>query len=267
MLPEAASISIHYREFRSVGVPANSSALAAWEGTIQPFTNDAAAKTFLRLIEADMPFGISEGTIVCQEDSSVRSEHRLAKFLVNMTDRCRLLILSFAPPIHPRAYLLSPEFSDAFLSTHPHPRGDLQIIIGKRGLAALCIYSAAEFKYSGEVNRTVEFLDQASAYVARHLIWLRTRQLYRLTASGRELIYSPKPGEMIVDNEVGIRNAVIASKTVPERRFWDGYWPGKEAKAGPKDHVRSLMPDGECWCGSGKSYRNCHRTIETFASG
>ena len=191
MPPEAASISIHYPRFRSVGVPAGSSALAAWEGTIQPFTSDAAAKTFLHLIEADMPFGISEGTVVCEEDFSVHSQHRASRFLVNMTDRCRLLILSFAPPIHPRAYLLSPEFSTAFLSAHPHPRGDLPIVVGKRRLAALCVYSAAEFEFGGEVDRVVEFLDQASAYVARHLIWLRTRQLYRLATSGRELIYSP----------------------------------------------------------------------------
>ena len=47
MLPEAASISIHYPQFRSVNVPAGSQALAAWEGTIQPFTSDDAAETFL----------------------------------------------------------------------------------------------------------------------------------------------------------------------------------------------------------------------------
>jgi hypothetical protein len=265
MPPEAASISIHYPQFRTVGVPAGSSALAAWEGTVQPFISDAAAKTFLRLVEADMPFGVSEGTIVCEEDSSAHSRHRASRFLVNMTDRCRLLILSFAPPIHPRAYLLSPEFSIAFLSAHPHPRGDLPIVIGKRRLAALCVYSAAEFKFGGEVDRAVEFLDQASAYLARHLIWLRTRQLYRQTPIGRQLIYSPKPGEMIVDNEVGVRNAVVASITASERKFWDGYWPGRVAKVGPKDHVRLLKADGECWCGSGQRYGSCHRPIEEAA--
>ena len=215
-------------------------------------------------MEADKSFGISEGTIVCKDNFGYTKTHWAAPFLVDMTERCRLLVLSFALPVHPRAYLLSPEFSAAFLSSYPHPRGDLEIIVGKHKLAALCIYSALEFKFTGKVDRLVEFLDQASVDIARHLIWLRTRKLYRAGLGGRELIYSPKPGEMIVDNEVGIRNAAIASIVIPERRFWDGYWPGKEARVGPKDHVRVLKPDGECWCGSGAPYGKCHRPIEAL---
>lgn len=262
MLSEAASIDTHYPQFSSVGVPTGSAALSAWEGVIRPFTSDADARRFLHLVEADMPFGISAGTIVFGEDSVPNNRHWVDPLLVNMTDKCRLLVLSFAAPVHPRSYLLSPEFSSAFLSFHPHPRGDLEIVVGKRRLAGLCVYSAAEFSFTGEVDRIVEYLDQASIWVARHLIWLRTRKLYRLAADGPRLIYSPKPGEMILDNEVGIRNAAIASIHLPERRFWNGYWPGRVAKVAGDDHLRRLSPGRECWCGSGQTYAACHRPIE-----
>jgi hypothetical protein len=262
MLSEAASISTHYPQFHPVNVPVGSLALAGWEGIIQPFTSDAAAKAFLRLVEADMPFRISEGTVMCEKGIAVGTQHWADPLLVNMADTCRLLVLSFAHPIHPRAYLLSPEFSSACLSFHPHPRGDLEIVVGKQRLAGLCIYSAAEFTFSGEVDRLVEYLDQASIWVARHLIWLRTRRLYRITASGPKLIYSPKSGEMIADTEVGIRNAAIASINPPERRFWNGHWPGKVARIAGGDHLRLLRPNGECWCGSGQSYAVCHHPIE-----
>jgi hypothetical protein len=164
--------------------------------------------------------------------------------------------------MHPRAYLLRPEFSSAFLSNHPHTRGDLTISFGKRRLPALCLYSAAEFKFKSETERIVEFMDQASVYAARHLIWLRTRKLYRATTRVAELIYSPKPGELILDNEVGVRNASIASIVWPERLYWDGHWPGKEANGRPTHHLRTVKPRNECWCGSGQSYGECHRPVE-----
>jgi hypothetical protein len=262
MLPEAASISLHYPQFQAVDVPAGSSALAAWEGTIQPFLSDALAIAFLETVERDLPFNISEGTMLCKEQAKFAPAHPLARFMVDMTRECKLLILSFAAPIHPRAYLLLPEFSSVFLSNHPHTRGDLAITFRKRKLPALCLYSAAEFKFKSEVERIVEFMDQASVYVARHLIWLRTRKLYRATVLGPQLIHSPKPGELIVDNEVGVHNAAAASIVLPERCFWQGYWPGKEANGLPSHHLRTVKPRSQCWCGSGQSYGDCHRPRE-----
>lgn len=262
MLSETASISIHYPQFVQADLPSGSAASSAWEGIIQPFARDADARTFLHLIEEDKPCGVSEGTIVCKDESSARKWHWVNPYLVSMGTRCRLLILSFRPPIHPRAYLLTPEFSSTSLSFHPHSRGDLEVIFRGRRLAGLCVYSAAEFRFPGQVEGIVEFMDQVSVWAARHLIWLRTRRLYRLTSAGSELIYSPKPGEMVVDTEVGVRNAAIASIVPHERRFWNGYWPGKSARAAGKDHLRLLDPNGECWCGSGVPYAACHKPAE-----
>jgi hypothetical protein len=258
----AASISIHYPKFVRTDLPSGSAASSAWEGIIQPFMREADAKTFLHLIEQDKPFGVSEGTIICEEDSSMPGGHWADPYLVDMDTKFRVLVLSFDPPVHPRAYLLSPEFSSAFLSHHPHSRGDLEILFRDRRLAGLCVYSAAEFRFPGLVERIVEYLDQVSAWIGRHLIWLRTRRLYRLAPGGPELVYSPRPGEMVVDTEVGVRNAAIASIVPRERCFWNGYWPGKSARATGKDHLRLLDPSGECWCGSGSAYAACHRPTE-----
>lgn len=266
---EAASISIHYPQFHPVDVPDESSALCAWEGVIQPFASDASARAFLHLVEAQHPFGLSQGTLNCGDEDSPNAAHAhwADPFLVNMTQQCKLLVLDFPPPAHPRAYLLSPELSSACHSHHPHSRSDLPITVGKRRVFAACVYSAAEFSFSGEVDRIVEFLDQACVFAARHLIWLRTRKLYCRTPAGRKVVHAPRPGEMIIDTEMAFRNASIASIALKAFQFWDGYWPGKVAEvAGSGDHVRLLDPEGECWCGSGKTFGSCHRPIEALMS-
>lgn len=259
MLPEAASISRHYPQFNPVLIP-GSDAEATWEGVIQPFANNDAARSFLRSMERNDQFIISEGRII-SGNSPILDVHWADPFLTKMAEQCRVLVLAFKQPKHPRSYLLSPEFSRAFLSYHPHPRTDLEIHVGGRNLTGLCVYSAAEFAFSGQVAQIVEYLDQVTLFIARHLIWLRTRRLYQVTRSAKKLIYTPKPGELVVDNEVGIQNAAIASITIPERKFWDGYWPGPVARASGSNHL-SLRPDRECWCGSGLRYDSCHRALE-----
>jgi len=216
-------------------------------------------------MEADAKFNVSEGTIICDE-SPLQGFHWADPFLVKMAEQCRVLVLSFAEPKHPRSYLITPEFSRAFLSYHPHPRADLELRVGSRNLTGLCVYSAAEFAFSADVERIVEYIDQMTLFVARHLIWLRTRRLYQIIGRTKKLIYTPKPREHIFDNEVGIQNAAIASVKAPEKRIWDGYWPGPVALASGPNHL-SLKGDRECWCGSGQTYASCHRTVERFQYG
>jgi hypothetical protein len=261
MLPEAASTFIHYPQFYSVPVPLGTGAQLALEGVIQPFINDNSARNFIRVLESEQQFRISEGTIVGNDGKNTGS-HWADPLLIDMAVGCRVLVLSFAPPVHPRSYLLSPEFSSSFLSYHPHPRADLEIRVGRKTLVGLCVYSAAEFAFASDIDRLVQYLDQVSTFVARHLIWLRTRRLYQIVEGKKKLIYCPKPRELITDNEVGVRNAAVASVVVPIRQFWDGYWPGRIAQASGRGHLALLNPEKECWCGSGQSYRLCHRAQE-----
>jgi hypothetical protein len=100
------------------------------------------------------------------------------------------------------------------------------------------------------LERSAQFIDQVSLWVARHLIWLRTRRLYRNSLGGISEIFVPMPGE-----PVGYAS--------PSGQFWRGHWAGPRARATTAaEHVRSISPNTECWCGSGTNYGGCHRPRE-----
>ena len=112
------------------------------------------------------------------------------------------------------------------------------------------------------VPRLVEFVDQTATYLAKHVIWLRTRRLYD-TATGA-LLYAPQPGEIIIDTETRDLNHVpgVCKESRQSHRIWLGYWPGTTATMGPVDHTRAIQPESPCWCGSGAKYGSCHRPRE-----
>jgi hypothetical protein len=37
-----------------------------------------------------------------------------------------------------------------------------------------------------------------------------------------------------------------------------GRWIGPQASHAPHDLIAEINPAGECWCGSGTAYRDCH---------
>jgi hypothetical protein len=41
-----------------------------------------------------------------------------------------------------------------------------------------------------------------------------------------------------------------------------GLWIGPQASHAPRDLVRELDPDGECRCGRGTRYRDCHLQVD-----
>jgi hypothetical protein len=173
VLPGAAPEIPDYPQFEQVPVPAGSGATCAWEGTIQPFVDDAAGSRFLRCVEAGLPFDVVEGTIIAHPSSNAR--HWADPWLVEMDMKFRLLVLEFSGSQHPRVYALQPEISRSSHPLHPHLRTDLVITVGRRELPALCVYSGTVFTFSSEWPRIVQFLDQTSAYIGRHIIWLKTR--------------------------------------------------------------------------------------------
>ena len=72
VLPGAAPEIPDYPQFEQVPVPAGSGATCAWEGTIQPFVDDAAGSRFLRCVEAGLPFDVVEGTIIALHGGQAR---------------------------------------------------------------------------------------------------------------------------------------------------------------------------------------------------
>jgi hypothetical protein len=258
-VPQIAAPEIpDYPQFERVPVPDGCEASRAWIGTIQPFKDDAAGRRFLRCVEAGLPFDIVEGTIIA--GPGLNTPHRADPWLVEMGMRFRLLVLEFDGIEHPRAYALQPEISRSSHPLYPHLRTDLVITVGRRELPALCIYSGAAFSYSPEWPRIVQFLDQTTAYIGRHIIWLKTR--IEIPARFGDTFRVPSPGEPIFDHLPRVETDPIASTRPRGFALWYGYWPGPVAPSGISEHLRTIRPSGECWCCSGKKYSDCHRPLE-----
>jgi hypothetical protein len=263
--PESsAPLCVEYPQFSPVPVPEGSDAVEAWIGTIQPFTDDESARGFLTSIEDDRELFISSGTV--RTGLTRRKPHWADPLLLHMDVRCKILLLIQPYPAHPRAYLLNPRFPEHYSWVHPHPRFDFSIRWQNKIVPGLCVYSASEFQLSPGTDRNTQFLDQAVLYVARHLIWLRTRQLYRGFPPRGVLLHTPRPGELIPDD----RPVVIAAahrREKPILDYWAGYWAGPVAHAmSPAEHLKSIRPTHECWCTSGLPYGKCHRSPDEIAT-
>jgi hypothetical protein len=258
VLPSAALEIPDYPQFERIPVPAGSGASCAWIGTIQPFYDDAAGRAFLRCVESGLPFDVIEGTIIAKQESN--AEHWADPWLVEMGMRFRLIVLEFIGSEHPKAYALQPEISRSSHPLHPHLRTDKVIIVGRRELPALCVYSGAAFSYSPEWPRIVQFLDQTTAFIGRHIIWLKTR--IEIPARFGGTFRVPSPGEPIFDHLPRVETDPIASIRPRSFARWYGYWPGPVAPSGISEHLRTIRPSSECWCCSGKKYGECHRPLE-----
>jgi hypothetical protein len=256
--PLAAPVLREYPQFHIIPIPEGHKAFRAFAGVIQPFEDDRTAREFLRRVEADSPIEIEEGRIVCQSQPS--RPRRIDSLLVATQIRFTVIVLEFAGAEHPRAYVRFPEISRSAHPNHPHLRADNPLIVGGRVLQRLCIYSGAIFTFSNEYPRIVQFLDQLSAYLGRHTIWLKTRVELSSKPGGGFRI--PDRDEVIVEIDPRAQMNPLFSRQPIEIPRWSGYWPGKSAPSGAQAHLRTIAPSQECWCCSGISYGDCHRRRE-----
>lgn len=252
----ALDLQHYYPGFSPVEVPSGTSARRAWIGSLQPFEDDESSRLLLRALDENRAVQVDRGTVRAISYPNV--SHPLEKLLIAMRVSFQLLLLEFAPPVHPRVHGLKPRISRQVSPAHPHLRGDQRIEFGGACLPALCVYSAAEFRYLKEIPLPVEFLDQAATFLAKQLIWIRTRRLFDID-TGR-LIYAPPVGDRIIDFEPCLEDNVPTVSRPARRaaRVWEGYWPGSTAPAGSAAHVAAISPRLECWCGCGLLYRDCH---------
>jgi hypothetical protein len=250
----------YYPNFTPAEVPSGTSARQAWIGSMQPFEDDESSQLVLRALDGNHAVQIDRGTVRTISYSEVR--HPKEKLLSGMQVTFKLLLLQFAPPAHPRVYGLAPRISEYVFPAHPHLRRDQRIEYGGISLPALCVYSAADFRYLKETPQLVEFLDQTATFLAKQLIWIRTRQLFDISTN--ELIYSPSTGSLVLDFEPRTEDNVPPISRVVQRptRIWRGYWPGDTAPAGAAAHGATIKPNSECWCGRGLPYRDCHLPYE-----
>ena len=248
--PSAAPELAEYEEqFAPCDVPNGSGAIRAFKGFIRPFSDDQNAREVLGALDENLPLNVWGGRLFAQEAQP--EKHRLEDFLVSMALPLTVLVLEFPGKEHPRAFLLDPPMTPRF-STSPHLRIDKSVEIDGRMQPALCVYSGSLISYRGDRSRLAQFLDQTATYLAKYLVWLRTRQLYRRTRDGDKLVKRRAPSEPVTSSEVN------QSKEL----FWDGFWPGPCAPSGPAAHLATIKPDDECWCWRGERYRECCRPKE-----
>lgn len=234
-----------YPQFHLTTIPEDSEATRAYRGYIRPFSDDETARSVLRAIEANVSLTIASGRISADVDNL--SPHPYEEFLIDMAVPCTIVVLEFEGREHPRSYLIDPPMTPR-LSENPHLRKDKSLRIEGRLLPALCVYSGSFFQYSEDAAKNAQFLDQTATYLAKHLIWMRSRMLFRRRETGTPLLARRRrPGEKITTMEL----------KVSKKSFWHGYWPGQAAPMGPNQHLACINPEAECWCWSGERYKDC----------
>jgi hypothetical protein len=247
--PTAAPDLSDYMQFIACSVPEESGAVRAYEGFIRPFSDDATARRVLRAFEDRLTLQISGGRL--DVDLLEPRDHHLDHFLVDMAVPFKVLLLEFHGPERPRTYLLDPRMVPR-VSACPHLRTDKSIEVGGQKFPALCVYSGALEKFDPSRSALEQHLDQTATYLAKYLVWLRTRQLYCLVDVERRLVRQTRVGE----------ESAAAKVLGSPDLFLDGYWPGPSAPSGIVGHLSTIKPDDECWCWTGKRYGECCRAKE-----
>jgi hypothetical protein len=248
--PSVAPGLFNYPQFTACSVPEGSGASQAYRGFIRPFSDDATARRALQAFEENLPLQVSGGRI--DADPPELRTHPLGEFLIDTAVPCTVLVLEFAGSDHPRTFLLDPPMIPRF-SQCPHLRTDKSIEIDCTSFAALCVYSGSLHRFECGRSRVEQLLDQTATYLAKYIIWLRTRKLYRWTRNGAELVRPRTPSGKIT----------MAELSRSPDLFWSGYWPGRSAPSGPVAHLATIRPDDECWCWTGRRYRECCRPRES----
>jgi hypothetical protein len=256
-------LTADYPQFAPAEPPKDGLTVSAWRGVLKPFEDDAAARSILCDMEAEHTLWISEGKI---KPSTLNRQHWAHPLLLGMDVSCEVMLCTQENAM-PRAYLINPRFQPYYADTmiHPHPRGDHAFLYEGKPLPGLCVFSSAEMIFTQAANFYTQFLDQLTQYVAKHLIWLRTRRLCRRVGNTTSVLYQPRPGEAILEHAPQFRLVQLPTGPVQAIDFWSGYWPGRGAMAmTPAEHLRQIGSTQRCWCGLNKKYGDCHKAQDVL---
>lgn len=235
-----------YDQFRSCEVPGESEASRTYLGFIRPFSEDAVAIRVARALDWDFPVQVDAGRLDVPESGAPPLPFE--KLLTKMALPFSVLALEFSDTRRPRTYLVDPPMVPR-VSDCEHLRLDKCITVNGAVLPALCVYSGSLLEFTDNRTHVEQVLDQTAIYLAKYLVWLRTRRLYRRTATRIELVRERRPSEQ----------AFAAAIERANDLFWRGYWPGRCAPSSPAGHLATIKPENECWCWSGKNYGECCR--------
>ncbi|CAN5608933.1 hypothetical protein BH10ACI4_BH10ACI4_26030 [soil metagenome] len=237
-----------YPQFVECQVPEGSDAIHAYRGYIRSFSDDLTASRVLRAIVAEQPLIVSEGRLDSEAVGLPRDP--LEDYLEEMATPCTVVVLEFSGRRHPRAFLINP-LPVRRVSGSQHIWWDKTVVIDGKVTPELCVYAANLFQYDPALERLPQFLNQLSTYLAKHLIFLRTRMLCTLQKNGSvRRMTLRKPWQSI---NLHLLNVV-------QKSLWFGVWIGNAAPHLPAQHLQTIKPKDECWCNSGDEYGHCHMT-------
>jgi hypothetical protein len=248
--PQAAPELSDYPQFTACKVPGGSGATKAYKGFIRPYSDDATARRVLQAIEENLRLEVSGGRLDASPPAP--KPHPYRELLIGMAAPCTVLVLEFAGSEHARTFLLDPPMIPR-LSQSPHLRLDKSIKIDGASYPALCVYSGSLHRFEDGRSRLEQLLDQTATYLAKYIVWLRTRKLYQRTREGPQIVRSKHL----------VRNPTAADLLGSPDLLYAGYWPGHSAPSGPAAHLATIRPDEECWCWTGKRYGECCRPRES----
>jgi len=223
--------------------------IRAWQGLIKPFESDAIAKKVLRLLAVDQSVDILGGAVYPPPEVGLIKHHPVEQRMQDTDIVFDILVLEFEPPAHPWAFSLNPVISNRLFPLHPHLRSDRSLKLPSRTLNGFCVYSSAEFTYDHTQPQLPQFFAQVSIFLAKHVIWLRSRQLF--DARGK-MIHDGVDATTLMENLPPMSIWQVHPEVTTN---WKGFWPGSSAISGLK-HL-TLDPQGECWCGKGLRYIDC----------
>jgi SEC-C motif len=260
------AIREHYPKFAQIPVPPSGKAERAWRGTIQPFDLTSEIPGLYSDLKDDRVVSVQSGFLRrLRSDGAIDRQDLNIRYLVNMETEFNVVVLEYPDGRHPEAYAFKPEISRQRFPFHPHLRDDRSLLWGGRYLQAICTDYAPDLVCSS----LLDFLDYTTIFLAKHLVWMRTRRL--IDRRSDRIIILPEPGKEVLDNFELLRGPEYNIQSSPfHRRFpypfaewcgWNGYWPGSAAPHGYADNLR-LNDSSPCPCGRGERYARCHKRID-----
>jgi hypothetical protein len=222
----ARSLPVYYAGFRHAGgfLDAPESLI----GTIRPFALIGDEDMFATIddLAADEVVLVHRGSLL-HNPSCQRAHRRLTyadRLIGVQSDAFSIRVILWPPPVHPKAVALYPEISCAAFNDQPH------------------LFRAESYPGMPELSNPMP--DALCTYRPGDGEWSwRTHDLVQFLDFA--VIYLAK-------HAVWVRSGGDLG----------GVWLGRHASHAARDLVRELDPDGECRCGRGTRYRDCHLRID-----
>lgn len=234
----ARSIHEHYPSFEDAGPFFD--APESWLGRISPFGRCSASD--LACVIDDLRAGcgvcLQEGGLL--HDPGCHRDHAAVPFLSALTDLTRdtfaLRLVVPMRPIHPKVIAIYPEISSAAFPEHPH-------------LFRTAVRDNPELRrFNPKLHQRVTF-----------------SELPKMMPDAL-CTYRPGDGEWSWDTGDLVDCLDFAALFVAKHAIWvrtgandRALWIGPQASHEAVDMLQELDPDGECRCGGGRRYRDCHR--------